>query len=58
MIVRGFSRKGSPTVGNFWVDITRALLYVLFPIAFVGGIILSARAPWTLSAARSTSTTP
>jgi potassium-transporting ATPase potassium-binding subunit len=39
VIIRGFSKKGSPTVGNFWVDITRALLYVLLPIAFVGGLI-------------------
>ena len=39
VLIRGFSRKNSPTVGNFWVDLTRALLYVLLPIAFVGGII-------------------
>jgi K+-transporting ATPase ATPase A chain len=39
VIIRGFSKKGSPTVGNFWVDITRALLYVLLPIAFIGGLI-------------------
>ena len=39
VIIRGFSKKGSPTVGNFWVDITRAMLYVLLPIAVVAGII-------------------
>ena len=39
VIVRGFSKKESPTVGNFWVDITRAMLYVLVPIAIVGGLI-------------------
>src|SRR6202046_5219461 len=39
VIIRGFSKKGSPTVGNFWVDVTRALLYVLTPIAFIGGLI-------------------
>src|SRR3974390_1013038 len=39
VIVRGFSKKGSPTVGNFWVDITRALLYVLLPMAFIAGIV-------------------
>jgi len=39
VLIRGFSKKGSPTVGNFWVDITRALLYVLLPIATVAGII-------------------
>jgi potassium-transporting ATPase potassium-binding subunit len=35
VIIRGFSKKGSPTVGNFWVDITRALLYVMVPISVV-----------------------
>ena len=40
VLIRGLARNSSPTVGNFWVDITRALLYVLIPIAFVGGIIL------------------
>jgi K+-transporting ATPase ATPase A chain len=39
VLIRGFARKNSPTVGNFWVDITRALLYVLIPIAFIAGII-------------------
>ncbi|HEX4540680.1 MAG TPA: potassium-transporting ATPase subunit KdpA [Acidimicrobiales bacterium] len=39
VIIRGFTKKSSPTVGNFWVDITRALLYVLLPIAVVAGII-------------------
>jgi len=39
VLIRGFARKNSPTVGNFWVDLTRALLYVLLPIAFIGGII-------------------
>ena len=39
VIVRGFSKKGSPTVGNFWVDITRAMLYVLLPIATIAGIV-------------------
>jgi potassium-transporting ATPase potassium-binding subunit len=39
VLIRGLSRKNSPTVGNFWVDITRALFYVLIPIAFVAGII-------------------
>jgi K+-transporting ATPase ATPase A chain len=38
-LVRGFSRRNSPTIGNFWVDITRCVLYVLLPIAFVAGII-------------------
>src|ERR1700691_4912440 len=38
-MVRGFSRRNSPTIGNFWVDITRCMVYILLPIAFVFGII-------------------
>jgi len=40
VLVRGFSRRKSPTVGNFWVDMTRCLFYVLLPIAFVAGIVI------------------
>jgi K+-transporting ATPase ATPase A chain len=39
-LVRGFSRRNSPTIGNFWVDMTRSLLYIFFPIAFVFGIVI------------------
>jgi K+-transporting ATPase ATPase A chain len=38
-LVRGFSRRSSPTIGNFWVDITRCMLYILLPAAFLAGII-------------------
>ncbi|HEX3795962.1 MAG TPA: potassium-transporting ATPase subunit KdpA [Acidimicrobiales bacterium] len=38
-IIRGFSRKNSPTIGNFWVDMVRGLLYIVTPIAIVGGLI-------------------
>ncbi|HEY6473983.1 MAG TPA: potassium-transporting ATPase subunit KdpA [Acidimicrobiales bacterium] len=39
VITRGFAKRGSPTVGNFWVDITRAMLYVLVPIATLAGLV-------------------
>ena len=39
VLVRGFARKSFATVGNFWVDLTRCLFYILLPIAFVSGII-------------------
>ena len=39
VLVRGFSRKNSSTVGNFWVDMTRCLIYILGPLAFVFGIV-------------------
>ncbi|MDR6937569.1 potassium-transporting ATPase subunit KdpA [Luteibacter sp. 3190] len=34
-IVRGFVRRGASTLGNFWVDMTRATLYVLLPLSVV-----------------------
>ncbi len=39
-LVRGLVRRGSKTIGNFWVDMTRSVLYILVPIAFVAAIIL------------------
>ncbi len=39
VLVRGFSRRNSPTIGNFWVDMTRGLLYIVIPIAFLGGLV-------------------
>jgi K+-transporting ATPase ATPase A chain len=39
VLVRGFSRRKSPTIGNFWVDITRCMFYILLPIAFLFGIV-------------------
>src|ERR1700733_8235762 len=38
--IRGFSRERSATIGNFWVDLVRALLWVLLPMALVGSLIL------------------
>ena len=38
-LVRGFSRRNAATIGNFWVDTTRAILYILLPIAFLAGLI-------------------
>ena len=39
-LVRGFARRFSPTIGNFWVDLTRITLYVLLPIAAVAALFL------------------
>jgi K+-transporting ATPase ATPase A chain len=39
-LVRGFSRSSIRTVGNFWVDVTRATLYVLLPICVVAALFL------------------
>ncbi|AWB08330.1 potassium-transporting ATPase subunit KdpA (plasmid) [Azospirillum humicireducens] len=39
-LVRGFARASSRTVGNFWVDLTRATLYVLLPLCLVYALFL------------------
>jgi K+-transporting ATPase ATPase A chain len=41
-LIRGFSRRSAKGIGNFWVDTVRATIYVLLPIAFVGGIVFIA----------------
>jgi K+-transporting ATPase ATPase A chain len=38
-LVRGFARRGSPTIGNFWVDLVRGVVYVLLPISLVAAVI-------------------
>ena len=39
-LIRGFVRVRSGELGNFWVDLTRATLRILLPIAFVGALVL------------------
>ena len=39
-LIRALARRNMTTIGNFWVDLTRATLYVLLPIAFVGALLL------------------
>jgi K+-transporting ATPase ATPase A chain len=39
-LVRGFARHTAQTIGNFWVDMTRATLYVLLPLALVIAVVL------------------
>jgi K+-transporting ATPase ATPase A chain len=39
-LIRGIKRTVSGTIGNFWVDMTRALLYVLLPASFVYALLL------------------
>jgi potassium-transporting ATPase potassium-binding subunit len=39
-LIRGFARHTVKTIGNFWVDVTRATLYVLLPIAAVLALVL------------------
>jgi K+-transporting ATPase ATPase A chain len=37
--MRGIARTSAATIGNFWVDLTRTMLYVLAPICIVGTLI-------------------
>jgi K+-transporting ATPase ATPase A chain len=42
-LIRGFTRQNSKTIGNFWVDITRTILYILLPSAVIFAIILASQ---------------
>jgi len=37
-LVRGFARRSAQSIGNFWVDLTRCVVYILLPISFVTAI--------------------
>ena len=39
-LVRGFARRGEGTIGNFWVDLVRAVGRILLPLAIVTAIVL------------------
>ena len=50
-LIRALSRNEWTTIGNFWVDITRATLYILLPLALVVALAFAALGvPQTLSA--------
>ena len=39
-LIRGFTRVGADTIGNFWADLVRTTVRILLPIAVVGSIVL------------------
>jgi len=39
-VVRGIARRSSGTLGNFWVDLYRSLVYVLLPLAVIVTVLL------------------
>ena len=39
-LIRGLTRRRSATIGNFWVDLTRATLRILLPLAFAAALVL------------------
>ena len=42
-LVRGITRRRSETIGNFWVDLTRAVTRILLPLSIVLALVLVAR---------------
>lgn len=39
-LVRGFVRHSAKTIGNFWVDMTRSVLYILLPLSIILALVL------------------
>ncbi len=39
-LIRGFARHTTETIGNFWVDLTRSILYVLLPLSLLLALVL------------------
>jgi len=39
-LIRGFARRSAKTLGNFWVDLVRCVLYVLMPISIVAALVM------------------
>ncbi|HXX56936.1 MAG TPA: potassium-transporting ATPase subunit KdpA [Thermodesulfovibrionales bacterium] len=38
--IRGLARRTAETIGNFWVDMTRSVVYVLLPISLIAALVL------------------
>ena len=39
-LIRGLTRRSGKTIGNFYVDVTRSIVYVLLPLSIIGAIVL------------------
>jgi K+-transporting ATPase ATPase A chain len=51
-VIRGFSRRSTTLLGNFWVDLYRSIAYILLPLTIVLAVILvSQGVPQTFSGA-------
>ena len=49
-MIRGFIRKETENLGNFWVDLTRSTIYILLPFSIIVALILTFQGvPQTLS---------
>ena len=42
-LIRGICRKSSDTIGNFWADMVRTVVYLLIPLAIVLAIVLTSQ---------------
>jgi K+-transporting ATPase ATPase A chain len=40
VLIRGFARRSTSNLGNFWVDLTRCILWILLPLAVVLALLL------------------
>jgi K+-transporting ATPase ATPase A chain len=40
VVIRGIARRETDKIGNFWVDMTRCLLWVLLPLCLIGSLVL------------------
>jgi K+-transporting ATPase ATPase A chain len=40
-LIRGFTRRNSEAIGNFWVDMTRSTLYILLPLSLLLAVALA-----------------
>jgi len=56
-VIRGFARKSARSVGNFWVDVTRATFAILLPVCIIATLFFVAQGvPQTLAASVETLT--
>jgi K+-transporting ATPase ATPase A chain len=39
-LIRGFTRRSVKTIGNFWVDLTCSILYILLPLSLIMAVVL------------------
>ncbi len=39
-LIRGIARRETTLLGNFWVDLTRGTLYIVFPVSFIFALVL------------------
>ena len=56
-VIRGFTRRSSKTLGNFWQDLYRSLVYILLPLSVVLAVaLISQGVPQTFDGAATATT--